>query len=163
SLLDRSLATFDVATGKQTHITKADEHARAFDISWHGNSWTLPPLVVSPDGKQVASVFTGCAVMVYEVTTRKAQNAVDGHVDFITRLAYSADGSVITTAGFKDHTLRTWDAKTGKLKGEIRPDRNAEGMYASPDGRLVATIVSDGARPAKQWAVRITEAGTARE
>jgi WD40 repeat protein len=163
STVDRSLASYDVKTGKETHGTGADEHARELDLGWHGVVWTPPSLAVSPDGKQVASVFAGCAVAIFDVETGKLTNGVDGHADFVTRIIYSADGKFVTTMGYKDRTLRTWELKTGKLTNVIRGDATAENIFLSPNGEMVASIENDGARPARKWAVRITDASSGKE
>ncbi|ATX64615.1 WD40 repeat domain-containing protein [Roseinatronobacter bogoriensis] len=68
-----------------------------------------------------------------------------GHEDWVRSVTFSPDGSRIVS-GSDDHTLRLWDAATGKPLGA--PLRGHEGEVTSvacaPDGRRIVSGAVDG-------------------
>jgi RNA polymerase sigma factor (sigma-70 family) len=148
--IDRALATFDLATGKE--LRRTGPPAKADNRGVPG--W-LPALAVSADGKQVALALTGQAVIVYDAATGKEVNDIDGHASGVTRAEYSADGQRVTTFGW-DRSLRTWEAATGKPAGVIRPSPGDSDLALSPDGKLLAATEQDGT-------VRLCDAATGKQ
>jgi WD40 repeat protein len=62
-----------------------------------------------------------------------------GHGGAVTRVAYSADGRLIST-GSDDQTAAIWDAKTGRMLRRLRGHtKGITSVAFSPNGRLLAT------------------------
>lgn len=78
------------------------------------------------------------------VSASAAPQILRGHTDSVSSVAVSADGSLIASASL-DHTVRLWDARTGKT---IRVLSGHKGeVYAvafSPDNQSVASSDYDG-------------------
>jgi RNA polymerase sigma factor (sigma-70 family) len=162
---DRSLRAWNLETGAEIQKTGPANRAGEFTLWGGGSLWTLPHLAVSPDGKLISPAYTGHLVVVHDAKTGKLANEIDGPADFVARLMYSADGSRITTTGYEDHALRTWDSRTGKALGAIRPDKNSANQFLSPDGKVVAVIeYAGGANPIQRKAlIRLCDPATGKE
>jgi WD40 repeat protein len=106
----------------------------------------LRSLAFSPDGKHLtAAAFATSTVFLWETETGKRLGEGPGHGGgFLGRVAYSADGRVITTIG-GDGTVRQWEATTGRLLRRI-PARQTTNRAAAltADGKAVAAGDWDG-------------------
>gem|GEM_PF-500093 len=67
-----------------------------------------------------------------------------GHVDGVTALAWSPDGSRIATGS--DDGVRVWDAVTGESLFSLERGRGVGAVVWSPDGSRIATGSDDGVR-----------------
>jgi len=82
---------------------------------------------------------------------RQATLTLRGHVGRVNAVAYNPDGKRLATGG-EDHTIRIWDAATGRevacFRGHTGP---INGVAWSPDGSRLATASKDGT--ARIWDV----------
>jgi WD40 repeat protein len=70
------------------------------------------------------------------------------HLRQVRGVAVSADGRIATAS--HDHTVRVWDADTGKaLTGPLRHRQGAFHVAFEPSGRLLASASADGT--ARLW------------
>jgi WD40 repeat protein len=52
-------------------------------------------------------------VRVWDVSTGKELNVLNGHTESVNSVAFSTDGTYIVS-GSSDNSVRVWDASTGK-------------------------------------------------
>lgn len=78
--------------------------------------------------------------------------ALAGHADWITSLAFSADGQWIAS-GSSDKTVKVWEMPGGKLIGTLRGQEHAiNGVAVSSDNKWIASAGNDGT--VRLWDVR---------
>jgi WD40 repeat protein len=104
-------------------------------------------VVVSPDGKLLASWGGDETVRLWELATGKEVRRYGGHEYGVTWAAFSPDGKRLASCDGWAKIVHLWDAATGKrlhtLKG---PDRlGAVGF--SPDGRMLVAAPAFGPIP----------------
>ena len=68
---------------------------------------------------------------------------LEGHTSYVRSVAYSPDGMRIIS-GSGDHTIRMWDAQSGKLENTIEGHTSSVWCVAySPDGMRIISGSSD--------------------
>jgi WD40 repeat protein len=67
-----------------------------------------------------------------------------GHTYRVNNIRYSADGTLLASAG-RDATVRLWDSATGELLSTLEGHSSAVNCIAfSPDGSTIASGSDDG-------------------
>jgi WD40 repeat protein len=89
------------------------------------------------------------SLILWDVETGQAMRRFEGHVDWITGLAFHPDGRTALSTSY-DMTLRQWDLETGQeLRQQFFP-ANADDLALSPDGRLA---VFDWMQEVRLWEI----------
>ena len=77
-------------------------------------------LAFSPDGNFLAVGSQRPDAEIWDVFTRKLVGHLEGHVDWVTHIAYSPDGRYIATARPEFIWIYLWDAQTRQLIRTLR-------------------------------------------
>jgi WD40 repeat protein len=106
-------------------------------------------LTYCPDGKTVAWGGLG-GITVLDVREKKERPLGDRKA-VISALAYSPDGKMLASAS-EDHSIKLWDAATGKLKATFKGHTDTVASLAfSPDHKTLASASHDDT--VKLWAI----------
>jgi WD40 repeat protein len=132
---------WDVATGKQRFELPNNEFG----------------MVLSPDGRLVASWGGDNIIHIREVATRK-ERRLEGHSQEITCVAYSPDGKTLVSTGL-DQTLRFWDVGTGleRFLHKQPGDGAITALAFAPDGKILASATGPGGK------IQLWDPATAKE
>jgi RNA polymerase sigma factor (sigma-70 family) len=104
-----------------------------------------PSLTFTPDGRTLlGGEWTGGKVHAWDAATGEPAWAFNARAERACRLALSADGKLLATAG-GDAQLRTWDAGTRKLLANAPFDRTSylTQLAVSADGARVVSVHQD--------------------
>ena len=106
----------------------------------------------SPDGRDLAvsEIANGPAdVVLVDPETGAVRTRLTGHVDGVSALAFSPDGSTLATAGV-DHCVKLWDVIDGKERTSLNAGEGRVNSLAfSRDGIWVA--FAGNGNPIKIW------------
>jgi WD40 repeat protein len=94
----------------------------------------------APDSRTVAVNGFAGAIHLVDVLSGEDSRPLGGHLGLIFRIALSADGKRLASAG-TDQTARVWDAVTGQELRRFRTSDGQSGAVAlSQDGKTLATV-----------------------
>jgi WD40 repeat protein len=122
---EAGIRVWDVDTGDQVGTLK-------------GQAGAIGPVVMSPDGKTLASGGYDNTVRLWDVDTGEVRMVFKGHEAGVESVAFSADGKRIASGGFDDDA-RVWDVETGKCLATFECENPVLTVAISPDGKTVAT------------------------
>lgn len=136
-------ASLAIANGNV--IRFRDVHTQRFILTLRGES-SFYSLALSPDGQLLASGDSDNSVLLWDLSTGKANHSLRAHTGevakaaaLIWRVAFSPDGRLLASAG-GDQTVRVWDAASGELLSTLSGHTAAvTSMAFSPDGRWLVT------------------------
>jgi WD40 repeat protein/serine/threonine protein kinase len=104
---------------------------------------TTGALAFAPDGATLA-LNHGDGVELWDVPSGRLRQTLKGHTGGAFTVAYSADGSLLASAG-RDGLVRLWDAASGQERAALVGHRGDVWSVAfSPDGRTLASSGQDG-------------------
>lgn len=105
-----------------------------------GHSAAVRGMVVSPDGRTLASVGNDAAVRLWNIASRQELKPLRGHQDTVTGVVFSPTGSIIATSS-EDKTVKLWNAATGGVLQTLTGYKDFVWSVAfSGDGRWLASI-----------------------
>jgi WD40 repeat protein len=127
--VDSSLRLWDSETGTQIGKNWRDEEDNA----------GVRVMVLSSNGKTVASGHYGGKVKLWNVETRKVIAKWEGHTHLVGALCWSGDGKQVLSGSW-DGTARVWDVKSGKTVLAIETGHDwVNAVVYSPDATKIAT------------------------
>ncbi|MBW4472485.1 MAG: caspase family protein [Stenomitos rutilans HA7619-LM2] len=100
-------------------------------------------LAFSPDGRTLLGVGNDQTIYVWDVSSRKLLQRLQGHEDIIEQAQFSPDSQRVLSAS-RDRTARIWHIGSGKLMATLYHRDVISSAHFSPDGQLVAISSWDG-------------------
>jgi eukaryotic-like serine/threonine-protein kinase len=106
----------------------------------------------SPDQRKIATAsrlphLVDAAVQQWDSTTAKSLGSIIQHRNWIAAMSYTPDGRELVSAGY-DSLVYFHHAETGRpSRPPIQASRIVVGLAISPDGRTLATGLTDGTTP----------------
>jgi WD40 repeat protein/class 3 adenylate cyclase len=143
--------TMFAVPGQLRGVTIRDVDTGEEMITLGGHDATIARLAFSPDGTKLAGAAgsgetisrANWSVPIWDVNTGKVVLTLTGHGDEVSSVAFSPDGRRLVTGSW-DHTVRVWDATTGRQLGSVKARSSAYAVGFSPDGRYLVTGDDDG-------------------
>jgi len=111
----------------------------------YATSAGLRSAAISPDGGRLIVAGDEGFARLWDVDTGEEIVSLAGHTGSVRSSDFSPDGSlVVTSGGYKDHTVRTWDARTGAPVRTFQGHAGSVNVVTfSPDGTRIASGGSD--------------------
>jgi WD40 repeat protein len=121
--------------------------------TFQGHSGVEPYLVLSPDGKTLASVSNADkTVRLWDVATRKKRATLRRQAGDVTCLAFSPDGTTVATPAPASATIKLWEVDTGEERLSFSGHAgDVSSLAFSPDGNTLASGSRDNS--VKLWDV----------
>ncbi|CDF36531.1 WD40-repeat containing [Chondrus crispus] len=139
---DSSRAVIGFSNGELiTWCTRKNELVPSFE----GHSAGISAVVISSDGKRVASGSGDKTVRVWDAETGvQIGETMTGHTDSVRSVSMSGDGKRVAS-GSADETVRVWDAETGGQIGKTMTGHtdSVRSVSLSGDGKRVASGSAD--------------------
>ena len=112
---------------------------------------------ISPNGKTVATASSYAdikSVTLWDMDAKQNRRKLLGHKEYVTRVAFSLDGSVLQTESDMDKIIRVWDVSTGRNLCAVKAEKTGRyGSLISPDGRFLALYSDTYKRSITLWLV----------
>src|SRR5690242_6570913 len=110
------------------------------------NTLTHPDSVTSvafsPDGALLASGAADSVVRLWDPARGLPVRELTGHGAAVQSVAFAPDSKLLAS-GSTDRTIRLWDPATGTPIRTIPTNLSVDGVAFSPDGTLIAGIISE--------------------
>jgi WD40 repeat protein len=112
------------------------------------------PFVFSPDGSIIATVIGEKSIKLWDVASGEALRTIAGHTDYISGMAFSADGTRLASWSWSyesnEKIIKLWDVTTGNEQSTLTGQGNYLNNVAFlPDGN---TLVSSAeGEPITVW------------
>ena len=131
-------------------LSYSPEAERALRQSWENNSGTLEghsgyvlSVVVSPDGKYLASGSWNKTVIIWDANSGEKLKTLEGHSSSVSSVSWSPDGKYLASGSY-DETVIIWDAKSGECMLNLEGyELSVNSVCWSPDGKYLASGSGD--------------------
>lgn len=137
----KNVRVYDLPTGRR-RVEVATVSGNPLSMAFSADSRSLT--AVDPDGAQT--------VLFFDTARGNLISFYAGHTSPIVKVAMSADGTKIATAGTSgtEPLLGVWDATSGKQVWASSEARVSDVMF-SPDGKILATPIRLKSHPVRLW------------
>jgi WD40 repeat protein len=123
----------------------------ALPAEFKAHSALVHGLVLSPDGKQLATAGFDAAVRLWSADSGQEVRTLSGHAGPVYAVAFTADGQSLASCG-DDKSVRLWSPADGKMVKELKGHGGVVDAVAfAPDGRRVASASAD--KSVRMWEV----------
>jgi WD40 repeat protein len=122
---------WDPSTGRETA-----EFPTPSSPSPGATAWSV---AYSPDGQMLVSADGNGDIRLWEVSTGKKRQVLQGHVGIVYCVRFSDDGTTLASGG-EDRTVRLWDVRSGRELATLRGHpENVWSLDFSPNGKTLAS------------------------
>ncbi len=135
---------WDLASNKQLFAFKGESN----DV---GEDDLFGSVCFSADGRRLTAGGFGRKVKVWDSTSGKELNTLNGHRDMVYGASFSPDGKYIAS-GSMDMTLKLWEVENEKEIFTLKGSSKVASVCFSPNGRQLAALTADGST-VKIWDV----------
>ena len=109
----------------------------------HGHSGIVEAVVVSPDGRTLASGSRDRTIQLWDIPDGATKAILKGHRDTVEALAFSPDGRLLASGSW-DNTIYLWDTNTGHPLAELQGhNSDVEALAFGKDGHILASGGAD--------------------
>ncbi|MFE9940259.1 nSTAND1 domain-containing NTPase [Streptomyces hirsutus] len=116
-----------------------------------GRDQPVRTVAFTPDGRTLAVVTIevgGEQVTLLDAATGRTQRTIKPGIGSVLSFAFSPDGHTLATASGSNGIVKTWDARTGRLRDSFRINGKVESLAFSSDGH---TLAVSSARGVQLW------------
>ncbi|MFG2128994.1 helix-turn-helix domain-containing protein [Streptomyces sp. NPDC048751] len=122
-----------------------------------GHGQSVRALAFTPDSRTVAvlDIEVGAdQVTLLDAATGRTQRTIKPSTGSLLSLAFGPDGHTLATSG-SNGSVKTWDARTGRLQDSFGVSGEVASLAFSPDGR---TLAASSARGVQLWDLATSQA-----
>ena len=131
-------AVADYPTGNILHVWDSATARSRFSIPLRSQGIRTSP-VFSPDGRQIASVYNGAQVGVWDFAVGKQLAVYQDDISDADALSYGRNGHDLLAADLYG-TVKIWDAPESSNDQAPDADERVSVLTVSPDGRWIAGV-----------------------
>jgi WD40 repeat protein len=123
-------------------VSSGEKALHLWDVSTGREKGRLPGtgthLRFTPDGRRM--VAAGSIIRVWDVVNGKELHPPEGHLGYVSSVAYSPDGRTLATCSYDQHSgICLWETATSKLRRTLPGHEIYNRSVAfTPDGKLVS-------------------------
>lgn len=137
----KNIQIYNLKTGEEIDIIK-------------GNSWGVNSVVISPNGKIMASGGSDDTIRLWDLATRKEILTLKGHNLGVNSVVFTPDSKTLISGGW-DNTIKIWNVATGEEIHTIKDDEiKITSIVLSPDGKTIASASWEIDKTIKLWDVK---------
>lgn len=100
-------------------------------------------VTISADGEKIAGSGESGVVWLWDATTQKVIQQLEGHQRPTVRSAFTTDGKLLATASSNEQRILLWDTTTGQRIAEMQAAQDVMALTFSPDGKTLAVAGYD--------------------